>query len=350
MKLLGLEIRRASSYTDALVTLIQAQAEGSTAALPSDTSALEMASGLLQRAFQSAQVTGATDTVKGVLTPDVLGLIGRELIRNGEAVFFITADTGGLNIYPVQDWDITGSFDPQTWKYRVSLAGPSETHTYESRSAETVLHFRYAFDGSTPWKGIGPVGSAITGGKMAASVSGALADEASGPRGSFIPIPRTDGASGVVEALKQDIKKLGGDAAIVESMANNWQGGGGNAPQDWQQRRLGANPPEGLVKLARLATMELLGACGISPNLFSESSSSDAREAWRQALFGLITPVARVVELELRRKLDAPNLSLSFEALMASDLQARARSFKSLVDGGMAVEQAATLSGLLLEE
>ena len=49
-----------------------------------------------------------------------------------------------------------------------------------------------------------------------------------------------------------------------------------------------------------------------------------------------------------------PSLGLSstfsFEALFASDITGRARAFGSLVQGGMDVEDAANLTGLISEE
>ena len=61
-------------------------------------------------------------------------------------------------------------------------------------------------------------------------------------------------------------------------------------------------------------------------------------------------PLGKLVQAELRNKLDAPDLALGWSELRASDFQARARSFKSMVDGGMDVTKAAALSGLLLDE
>ena len=96
--------------------------------------------------------------------------------------------------------------------------------------------------------------------------------------------------------------------------------GGGNPPQgDWQQKRFGANPPAGLVNLAELATREIYAACGLSSALFGGSDAAGTREAWRLALFGTIAPLGRIVETELRRKLD-DDVSLSWDELRASDL------------------------------
>lgn len=61
-----------------------------------------------------------------------------------------------------------------------------------------------------------------------------------------------------------------------------------------------------------------------------------------------ISPMARIVEAELSEKLEAP-IGLGFESLYAADLAGRARAFQSLVGGGMEVDRAAALSGLMAE-
>ena len=100
------------------------------------------------------------------------------------------------------------------------------------------------------------------------------------------------------------------------------------------QKRFGPSPPDGLVKLLGTASMEVMAACGLSPSLFLDGDGTGKREAWRQALFGTIQPLGKLVETELRNKLDAPDLKISPGLSCApSDLQARARSFKNLVDG-----------------
>ena len=70
------------------------------------------------------------------------------------------------------------------------------------------------------------------------------------------------------------------------------------------------------------------------------------REAFRQALHSVIAPLGRIMERELRYKLNSPGLMLNFDSLFASDLSGRARAFQSMVGGGMDVARAAALSGL----
>ena len=74
------------------------------------------------------------------------------------------------------------------------------------------------------------------------------------------------------------------------------------------------------------------------------------RESMRRFLHSTIQPVADVALVELREKLDAPDLALDFSRLFASDLSGRARAFGSLVQGGMSLEDAAKVTGVLVDD
>ena len=347
MTRLGYEKRADSSYTDALVAALTSGAAGTSQALPTATAALESCAGLVARAFASCEVQGPESVVKA-LTPDLLSMVGRALIRRGEILFSVDVTDGRLRLWPVASHDIAGDHDPSTWKYRVNLAGPDYQTSIENVSSENVIHVCYARDPERPWRGYGPIQAAILAGRLSASTAAALADEVSGPRGSFLPMPKDAGDS-TTDALRSDIKSANGGMLTVESMASVWKSGE-SPPADWRQQRFGPSPPDSLTKLLSAASQEVMGACGLSVSLFSDSDGTGKREAWRQCLFAVIQPLGRLVETELRKKLDAPEISLSWSELRASDLQARARSFKSMVDGGMEVEKAAALSGLLLPE
>ena len=62
-----------------------------------------------------------SDAIQAALRPETLAMIGRSLIRRGEIVFLISTDTGGLELYPCADWDISGGVSPALWTYRVSV-------------------------------------------------------------------------------------------------------------------------------------------------------------------------------------------------------------------------------------
>ena len=70
---------------------------------------------------------------------------------------------------------------------------------------------------------------------------------------------------------------------------------------------------------------------------------------WRLTLFGVLSPLGKKVERELQDNLE-DSITLSWQELRASDLCGRARAFQSMVNGGMGVERAAALAGLMMED
>ena len=284
--------------------------------------------------------------MRGYRGPGVLELVGRSLIRRGELVFLIDTTAGKLRLIPAETHDVTGGPFPDEWEYRLTLSGPSRTATYDVVPAASVLHFRYAVDPSRPWRGNGPVQVAALAGKLSASTVKALADEAGGPVGRLLGIP-VDGGDATVQALKEDIANAKGRTAIIE--AGDWANSGGDSKVDLQTQRFGAEPPASLVQLVTIASQEVYSACGLNQALWGGSQAAAVREAWRLCLFGVLSPLGRLVEAELQDKLE-DSVTLSWQELRASDLSGRARAFQSMVGGGMAVAEAVSVAGLMVED
>ncbi len=281
------------------------------------------------------------DTLARALTPGVLELVGRSLIRRGEVVFLIDTTSGRLRLIPAETHDVEGGPFPDEWEYRLTLGGPSRTVTYDVVPAQSVLHFRYGVDPSTPWRGNGPIEVAALAGKLSASTVKALGDEASGPVGRLLWIP-VDGADATVEGLKTDIANARGKMALLET--GDWDNAG-DAMVNLKTSRFGAEPPASMVELLSVASQEVYSACGLNAGLWGGSQAAAVREAWRLCLFGVLSPLGRLVETELQEKLE-DTVTLSWQELRASDLSGRARAFQSMVGGGMEVERAAGLAGL----
>ena len=224
----------------------------------------------------------------------------------------------------------------------MTLGGPSRTVTYDDVPAASVLHFRYAVDPSSPWRGNGPLAVANLAGKLSAETARALADESSGPVGRLLGIPGTDGQDATVQALKTDIASARGRTAIVEG--GDW-GAAGEARLSLKAERFGAEPPASLVALMGVASQEVYSACGLNAAIWGAGDAASTREAWRLCLFSVLSPLGRLVEAELQDKLE-DTVTLSWQELRASDLSGRARAFQSMVGGGMEVERAAGLAGL----
>ena len=205
-----LETRAESSYGDAVIAALVGRAEGRTLAVPSGTGALEACSGLVGRAFAASEVAGA-DSLTRVLTPGVLEMIGRSLIRQGEIVFYVDSSSGSLRLVPAETHDVVGGPFPEEWEYHLTLGGPSRTVTYDDVPAQSVLHFRYAADPATPWRGNGPIQVAALAGRLSAETVRALGDEASGTgRPTSWPLPGVSMAQdSTVEALAERIFRFG---------------------------------------------------------------------------------------------------------------------------------------------
>ena len=334
------EIRQADTYSDAVVELLTQDVSG-TAGSPARIAALEIALGLWGRSFASAQVL--PESMAGALTPAVLALIGRELIRTGESLFLIELVDGNLTLQPATSWELSGGPDPSSWLYSVERAGPTTTLTSKGVSERRVIHTRYAVDPSQPWRGVGPLSRARITGTLAANVETRLSEELGQSAGNVLPVP--DGKSKT--QLQADLRAIKGKLALVESTSSGWGEGSQGAPRkDLQQNRVGANPPAVLAQLRTDAALSVLATCGVPTSLLEKTDGAALREAWRQFLHASVVPVSELVTAELSDKLDTP-IKLNFDRMFASDLSGRARAFQSMVGGGMPVEKAAALAGLM---
>ena len=138
-------------------------------------------------------------------------------------------------------------------------------------------------------------------GTLSAETVKQLSDEASGPVGRLLGIPK-DGEDDTVDSLKTDIRDARGRVALLE--VGDW-GNVGAGHTDLESKRFGAEPPQSLVNLHEMASHEIMNACGLNIALFGEGTASAVREAWRLALFGVLSPLGRLVESELQAKLDS---------------------------------------------
>ena len=303
------------------------------------TAALEGAAGLTGRSFASADVEGPP-MFTSAITPDLLEVIGRELIRRGELVCLIDV-SDGLALWPAQSYDIDGPPDSRRWVYRVTIGGPSHTWTQINVPAAGVLHFRYGVDPAQPWRGRSPLAVAYESGRLSSETVSALADEASGPRGHTLALP-VPGDDPTLVGLRKDLADMQGKVAILES--GDWGGAPGGGDVNGKPQRVGAAPPAALVELAAHASAEVWAACGFNPAIFESGQAASLREANRLAL-GVVAALGKKVEAEFRAKLDM-GIGLSWSEIRSTDIQTRTRSVKQLVDSLLPLDDAMKVAGL----
>ena len=335
-----------ASFTDAIVAALYAGAAGTGTRDALATAALESVAALYSGAFARAKLEPDVPAV----TPAVLALIARDLVRRGESLHLIEADGGALMLRPVGAWDIRGGHDPATWWARCDLFGPSGNVT-RFVPHESVVHCRYAVDPSRPWLGVPPLGWAESTGALAGRLETGLADEAGAPSAQLVPVPQDGGDGGDDDPLKQlkaDIAKARGRALLVETTSAGFGQGPAGAPRrDWQQSRVGFEPPDIARGVREDVFGHVLAACNVPPALVHDRAEGTAqREALRRWVHLAVEPMGDLVAAELAAKLDMPGLRLDFSRLMSSDLAGKARAIKGLVEAGLELPAAAAIAGL----
>ena len=140
----------AQGYTASLTAALEAGASvGVADTAPLATAALEIAAGLYARCMAAATVTGAPDAARA-LTPPVLALIARNLIRRGEDHHRIYVRGGRLVLAPVGFAYAHGAGpDPLSWIYSATMYGPTDSR-HETVPAASMLHCRNSVDSSRP--------------------------------------------------------------------------------------------------------------------------------------------------------------------------------------------------------
>lgn len=341
-----------TDYTSMMLATAFGRAAG-TGSDPSVLGALETASGFWARAFAAARVTGAPDVIARAVTPWLLSTVARSLIRAGESLWLIEVEGGSVRLEPCAFWDVRGqSPNPSTWHIRADRVAPDTSRT-DVYPYDRFCLFTYATDPNQPWRGRSPLATARSLSKLASYGEARLADELTSPVGSVLPWPSDPGTpdeSGDdnVSLLRTEIAAFRGSVGVVETTKSGHGLGIEHAPKDdLALKRIGANPPAAVVNLHSAAAIAVMNACGVPSSLAAADVTASAlRDAWRLFLFGSVMPVARMVQEELRQKLDAPGLSLDFSETRAADVGQRARAFAALVKGGMTKEDARRVAGV----
>ena len=345
------EERQQLPYTDTIIDNVVAAAEGSRTGDAAAIAALEACAALYSHAFASAELGGDGRVLKA-LSPPVRALIGRELIRRGESVWTIEVSRSGLmTLEPVGFHHVRGGISETEWLYWCSRYGPSGTLT-RTIPGQGVCHFRYSTSTVTPWRGVPPLGWSSQTSQLAGAIEERLAQEAQGPSGYLIAIPE-DGGDGAEDdplaQLKQDISGAKGRTVLTETTAGGYTDKDNAPKRDWVQSRFGADPPDVLRDLRTDTALHVADACGVPRALIDSADGTAAREGWRRFVMGAVEPLARIIEAEIETKLES-RVRFNFRSAWAHDLQGRTTAFQKLVAGGMDVEKAATISGVIADD
>lgn len=347
---------RAISFSSAIERAVEEQAGAANEAIRTGLAAQEACAGLWERAFASATIVQGR-RAQELCGPSMLALVAREFVYTGESCWLLEVlDDGHLAAGIASSWEVNGpGVHPQRWRYRLDVLGPSGNRTRRA-NWDGVLHFMIGRRPEQPWKGQGPLERASLSQRLANLLETRLGEETAAQVGNIIALPRDpsprqkpDGSMfDPLDDIRKSLSSIRGKTVLVETTASGWGEGRFSAPrQDWTPQRIGPNPPSSLTQLRQEITQLVVAALGVPPPLLQPNADGTGqRELWRRFLHGTIQPVAAIVAEELSEKLDE-EVKIGFEELFASDLSGRARAFQSMVQGGMDVEKAAALAGLM---
>ena len=284
------------------------------------------------------------DPVSRVVTPAVLYEVGRQFVLHGESVWLLDGDGRDMRLLQASAWDVTGT---RSWSYRLTMSGPSGTYVRRVE-ADQVLHPRVNCDPEEPHRGRSPVALAgFTAGALA-GLERQFAREAKANSGYVVPAATEGLSDEAFGELKSDIGSLRGRTTLVPSLAPRaGDPGAGPGRADWQPRRLGASPPEHAVSLRGDVAVAILGACGVPPQLFSNTGDgAGSREAYRQLLAASIQPTGVLLAGYLRDAFEV-DVTLGWDRLAAADVQGRSRALRALIgsEGGLSIEDARRVTG-----
>ena len=333
-------------FYERVLGAIEAEAAGA-AADNGSTAALEAAAGALSRALASATVQGpewAREAVQG----EFLAQLGRDLVRSGQSLHVIRTGADGMPRLVLADqwyWQ-GGNWNPESWQCRATAYGPSSSETW-LLPASGVVFCKWGSRPGAPYRGVGPTQWAATTARLQYQTERSLADEAGGALAQLIAYPHDGGDGGANDMLammKADLAKARGRPVFVETTAGGLGDKDAAPRKDWIPSRMGPNPPEALAMIRKDAFNAVLASCGVPPDLFSPADGTAQREALRRWHMGTVLPLARLIEAELSRKLEA-DIRLAFDGY-AMDMVSRAQVVQKLAQAGVALPVAMAAVGL----
>ena len=288
------------------------------------TAGVEFAAGYVSRQLASAEVQGPP-WAQRMLTPMVLSQMARGLIRRGSTLWAIEAEMLTEAAY----WNFVAgaTADKSGWRCNVTDSGPHGTR-HRTLPFDRLVFVAWSNDPAIPWAPGGPMQNASLLATLAGNAAEALSHDAAAQVGSVIEIPSDGRSADQYEGTKEALKTAKGRIYFQETLKT----GDRNTDPDssFKQKRFGPMPDANLVEASQQAFLHTLASCGIAPDLAQHGANSQGqREAARRTHLNLILPLSKLLEHELREKLD-DSIRLRHEGYFG-DLQGRASALKATV-------------------
>ena len=312
-------------------------------------SALVACANLVERSVLASTVTGSP-----AINHVNASRIARELMLTGEAVRLIDVRNGNVQLLEASNWTIhsnAGAVSPSDWSYKLTIPAPGGSIT-RNVTNDSVIHIRLHIDPARPWQGRNPLAACPAFSEASRRLERYIEIELRTPVGKIIPVPQAQSDYETAEGdlvsplkdLKDGLQKLDGKIATPETMNNPGDGRGSAPARDWVPQPLQPVFPASTPDILEATRSSVYAACGV-PSALWTSGAASTREAFRAFLVSCLKPITNVIADELERKLES-RVTFDFGALLSGDVATKARATKGLVDAGVELESALTMTGL----
>ena len=147
---------------------------------------------------------------------------------------------------------------------------------------------------------------------------------------------------------QSDLATAKGKGKVTMTEIGDLGGTAGGGEVVLKPERLGANPPMALAELYKLTSADIYNACGIPQSLTVESPGVSQREALRRFAYLSVEPCLKMIASECSLKLGVA-VSFDLTGIRAGDLAGTTRAFGILVDHGIPVPEALTITHMLTD-
>ena len=275
-------------------------------------------------------------------------MLARQLMATGNAVFEISRS---MKLIPVVAYTIAGGVDPDTWRYSFKQQRPNGDDPLDLDSLPTrnvpssgMVHVRYMPSFNAPWHGVSPLTRAGLTASGLALIERSLKEDSTLPTGGMLPIPDGAGEAAATQAAAA-LASGRGKTTLIETLVAGWGQGTEAAPKgDWDQKRFGPNIPATSIEAREKAGEFLMDAMGV-PSSLHRSDGGAQRESYRHFFNSTVETLGALIAAELSEKLER-TIRLDFPQAFKSDMVARGRTLKSLIDSGVPPREAGKVVGL----
>ena len=297
---------------------------------------------LIANCFVQATIT--PERYNRIIRKDLLANLVRTVLTTGEAVAVIEVINDQIVLVEAGNFSVDGNTtDRNKWIYQCYIPMPTAHKTIRT-SGNGVIHLKYSTESSANFQGLSPLYQAQNTAGLLYSLDKKMDEEAQTSTGQILSFTmdstEPDNLKNYQEHY-QFLQKLKGGVFVERQNRER-----GSKQSFVGRTRLGPEFSNSSIELRDRLEANIASSFGVPIELIiADGEGTATREAFRRFILTTVQPLAIRAAEEFSDKLE-DNIEFKFERLRSADLQGIGRAVKSLVNSGIALDQALEMSGL----